>query len=195
MSNTNLLTATMAPNLDATSKQFKREVQKELEDFAQSNTDEAFPRVSETGTPVLDSLSSESESDLIPVSLSRRGGKISKAKAKRTRKEKKRTVSSAQESAMPKLRSAHDIMNRIRHDLSLQISDHIIGYEDRHVGTMWKGVEEWLSTTEEDDFIPMHRIKYFKRKSDGHIVWDREKRIDEIFKSGVSGGAEATDTT
>ncbi|KAL8758417.1 MAG: hypothetical protein Q9199_001492 [Rusavskia elegans] len=185
----------MALNLDATPAHINRGIEMEHEDIAQLNKDEAFPRVSETETPVLDSLSSESESDLIPVSLSKRGGSMSKAKAKRTRKENQRTASSAQQSAIPSLRPAQDIMNRIRHDESLQMSDHVVGYEDRHVGIMWKGVEEWLDTIEEEDFIPMHRIKYFKRRSDDHVVWDREKRIDEIFGSGMTGRAGSNDPT
>jgi uncharacterized protein (UPF0248 family) len=31
----------------------------------------------------------------------------------------------------------------------------------------------------DDEFIPFHRIWYFKRNGD--IVWDREKRIDRVF--------------
>ena len=177
----------MAHSLDARPDLINRDVEIDAEEIPRSNKYQAFPRVSETETPVLDSLSSESESDLIPVSLSKRGGNMSKAKSKRSRKDKQRSsAASAQHSAIPSLRTAHDIMNRIRHDEALQTSDHIVGYEDRHVGIMWKGVEEWLNTTEEEDFIPMHRIKFFKRRSDDHIVWDREKRIDEIFGSGVS---------
>ncbi|KAL8847323.1 MAG: hypothetical protein Q9221_007639 [Calogaya cf. arnoldii] len=185
----------MAPNMDATPEHINRGIEIEGEDMAQFNKEEAFPRVSETQTPVLDALSSESESDLIPVSLSKRGGKMSKAKTKRTRKENQRTASSAQQSAIPSLRPAHDIMNRIRHDEALKTSDHVVGYEDRHVGIMWKGVDEWLNTIEEEDFIPLHRIKYFKRRSDDHVVWDREKRIDDIFGSGVTGGLESNDSS
>ncbi|KAL8995329.1 MAG: hypothetical protein Q9169_004904 [Polycauliona sp. 2 TL-2023] len=176
----------MALNPEAILAQTNRQIEIGGEDGPPSNTNEAFPRVPETETPVLDSLSSESESDLIPISLSKRGGLMSKAEAKRARK--RNNASSAQQHPMPSLRPAHDIMNRIRHDDGLQTSDHVVGYEDRHVGIKWKGVEEWLNTTEEEDFIPIHRIRYFKRRSDDHVVWDREKRIDEIFRSGVSGG-------
>ncbi|CAO1599935.1 hypothetical protein XANCAGTX0491_003640 [Xanthoria calcicola] len=182
----------MALNLDVMSDHTNPDNKMAHKDIAQLKKDEAFPRVSETETPVLDCLSSESESDLIPVSLSKRGGKASNSRPKPTRKEKQRVDNSAQQPAMPSLRPAHDVMNRIRHDENLQMSDHVVGYEDRHVGIMWKGVEEWLDTTEEEDFIPMHRIKYFKRRSDDHIVWDREKRVDEIFGSGVTGRNKPT---
>lgn len=37
----------------------------------------------------------------------------------------------------------------------------------------------WVSETSDEDFIPQHRIKYFK--------WDREGRVDKIFGSGLTG--------
>ncbi|KAL8790311.1 MAG: hypothetical protein Q9213_000663 [Squamulea squamosa] len=182
----------MAPNRDSTPEQMRRDLDIEGQDMTQAKNNDAFPRVSEAETPILDSLSSESESDLIPVSLSKRGGHMSKAQLKRARKENK---SSTQQPATPSLRPAQDIMSRIRHDPTIQISNFVVGYEDRHCGIMWKSVEEWLDVTEEEDFIPMHRIRYFKRRSDDHVVWDREKRIDEIFGSGVSGRTGSTDAT
>lgn len=45
----------------------------------------------------------------------------------------------------------------------------------------------WVTETSDEDFIPQHRIKYFKRNTDGEIVWDREARIDKIFGSGLTG--------
>lgn len=45
----------------------------------------------------------------------------------------------------------------------------------------------WISDISEEEFIPQHRIKYFKRNSDGEIVWDREGRVDRIFGSGLTG--------
>ncbi|KAL8772948.1 MAG: hypothetical protein Q9209_001968 [Squamulea sp. 1 TL-2023] len=180
----------MAPDPDSTTDQMRHDLEIEDEDIAQARNYEAFPRVFETETPTLDSLSSESESDLIPVSLSKRGGHMSKAQLRRARKANN---SSAPQPAIPSLRPAQDIMSRIRHDPTMRISDFIVGYEDRHCGIMWKSVEEWLDVTEEEDFIPMHRIRYFKRRSDHHVVWDREKRLDEIFGSGLSGRTGSTD--
>lgn len=48
-------------------------------------------------------------------------------------------------------------------------------------------VSTWVRETTDEDFIPQHRIKYFKRNSDGEIVWDREGRIDKFFGSGLTG--------
>ncbi|OTB15681.1 hypothetical protein K445DRAFT_36197, partial [Daldinia sp. EC12] len=83
-----------------------------------------------------------------------------------------------------KLRSAGDVLNRIRWDQAMDSSDYIIGYEDRFSGAMERSVDSWKSDTTHEEFIPEHRILYFKRKSDGAIVWDREERRDEIFGSG-----------
>ena len=46
---------------------------------------------------------------------------------------------------------------------------------------------KWMREVTDEDFIPLHRIKYFKRTSDGEIMWDRDFRIDKVFGSGLSG--------
>lgn len=159
----------------------------------ESYKDEAFPRVSTTETPDLEYLSSTSESDSPQISLSRTGRTMSKAKTKRTRKENQRSTSSQQVS-FTSLRPVHDVMNRIRHDPDLRASDYVVGYKDRHVGIMEKAVEDWsFDGVEEEEFIPLHRVVYFRRVSDNHVVWDRERRIDEIFGSGMTGETRASD--
>lgn len=54
----------------------------------------------------------------------------------------------------------------------------------------------WVKETTDEEFVPEGRIWYFKRKGDeeeGEIMWDREKKIDRICGSGVSGGDEHAD--
>ncbi|KAI1407042.1 hypothetical protein F5Y13DRAFT_183709 [Hypoxylon sp. FL1857] len=85
-----------------------------------------------------------------------------------------------------KFRSASDVLNRLRWDQAMDSSDYIVGYEDRFSGVMERSVDSWKSETTHEEFIPEHRIVYFKRKSDGAIVWDKEQRRDEIFGSGVT---------
>ena len=53
----------------------------------------------------------------------------------------------------------------------------------------WKGGAD----VTEEDWIPQHRILYFRRKGDPEWrkVWDRQKRLDRLFGSGIS---ETTDT-
>lgn len=46
----------------------------------------------------------------------------------------------------------------------------------------------WTDEVTEEDWIPQHRIKYFKRLFDdgsSQIVWDRDLKIDMI--SGAAG--------
>lgn len=91
--------------------------------------------------------------------------------------------------AMPegtKLRSASDVLNRLRWDAEFDIEDYIVGYDDRFLGEREMPVGQWKADLTDEAFIPMHRILYFKRKSDGVKVWDRETRTDLLFGSGVS---------
>ncbi|KAL7969685.1 hypothetical protein HDV63DRAFT_410583 [Trichoderma sp. SZMC 28014] len=83
-----------------------------------------------------------------------------------------------------KLRSAIDALNRIRWDVSMDSSDYLVGYEDRFIGAQEKALDSWKTEQTDEEFIPQHRILYFKRKSDGVIVWDRRSRVDTLFGSG-----------
>ena len=80
-----------------------------------------------------------------------------------------------------KFRTAADAMNRIRWDPQLDSSDFVVGYEDRFTGAQEKDLGAWKTEQTDEEFIPQHRILYFKRKSDGKTVWDRRTRFDELF--------------
>lgn len=88
-------------------------------------------------------------------------------------------------SPSPKLRPALDVLNRLRYDPDLDDKDHVVGYRDRHDGVQELCASLWKSDTTDEEFIPQHRIKYFKRKSDNVVVWDRFMRLDLIFGSGI----------
>ena len=90
-----------------------------------------------------------------------------------------------------KLRPASDVLNRLRWDPSLDPSDYIIGYEDRFLGAKETGLEKWKTEQTDEEFIPQHRILYFKKKSEdggAEIVWERATRIDKVFGSGLGTG-------
>jgi uncharacterized protein (UPF0248 family) len=91
-----------------------------------------------------------------------------------------------------KLRPASDVLNRLRWDPSLDPSDYIIGYEDRFLGARETGLEKWKTEQTDDEFIPQHRILYFKKKGGddgkGEVVWERATRIDKVFGSGLGNG-------
>lgn len=82
-----------------------------------------------------------------------------------------------------KFRPAADVMNRLRWDEKMDTSDYLVGYEDRFVGIIEKELGEWKSEQTDEEFIPQHRIAYFKRRSDGVVVWERAARVDLIFGS------------
>ncbi|KAK0735852.1 hypothetical protein B0T21DRAFT_368658 [Apiosordaria backusii] len=111
-----------------------------------------------------------------------------KRAAKKERKEakgKKQHVVVVREG---KLRTALDVMNRIRWDASMDSGDFVVGYEDRFKGAQEKELEEWKTEQTDEEFIPQHRILYFRRKSDDKVVWDRKKRVDEVFGGGGGAG-------
>ena len=83
------------------------------------------------------------------------------------------------------LRPALDVLHRIQHDPNMDSNDFIIGYLDRHIGLQEMPLEWWVSKdATSEEFIPQSRIRYFKRKSDDNVVWDREERKDLVYGSG-----------
>ncbi|KAH7401380.1 hypothetical protein BKA66DRAFT_450322 [Pyrenochaeta sp. MPI-SDFR-AT-0127] len=91
-----------------------------------------------------------------------------------------------------KLRPASDVLNRLRWDPSLDPTDYIIGYEDRFLGARETSLEKWKTEQTDEEFIPQHRILYFKKRGGadarGEVVWERATRIDRVFGSGVGNG-------
>lgn len=120
-------------------------------------------------------------------SSSERRPTTTRARAKKVRKASHKT-----QDTKPLLRPAKDILSRIRHDPALKESDFIVGYNDRHAPEImemevaaWKGGGD----VTDEEWIPQHRIVYFRKKDEGDAkgerVWDREKRLDRLFGSGV----------
>ncbi|KAI9703595.1 MAG: hypothetical protein M1836_007365 [Candelina mexicana] len=84
-----------------------------------------------------------------------------------------------------KLRPAIDVLNRLRWDPTVDESDYLVGYEDRFLGIREIPLDRWKGEQTDDEFIPQHRIVHFKRKSDGEVVWEKERRLDRVFGSGA----------
>jgi uncharacterized protein (UPF0248 family)/2'-5' RNA ligase len=89
-----------------------------------------------------------------------------------------------------KLRPASDVLHRLRWDPNLDPGDFIVGYEDRFLGAKETSLERWKTEQTDDEFIPQHRILYFKRRGDGEVVWERRTRVDRVFGSGVGAGEQ-----
>jgi uncharacterized protein (UPF0248 family) len=88
-----------------------------------------------------------------------------------------------------KLRPASDVLNRLRHG-DYSIDEFVVGYKDRHSSRlMEKPAVQWAKDTTDEEFIPEHRIEYFKRYSRGgeEVLWDKTSRLDKIFQHGGSG--------
>lgn len=69
-----------------------------------------------------------------------------------------------------------------------------MGYHDRHADVMEIPVKSWTGGGDftEEEWIPQHRILYFRRKGeDGEKAWDRKERIDLLFGSGFGSGSKA----
>ena len=84
-----------------------------------------------------------------------------------------------------------DVLDRLRWDPQFSVSEYIVGYLDRFGGNKEIRVSQWLNESTEEDWVPQHRIRYFKKSTlggDEEIVWHRLRRIDRIFRS--SGGTE-----
>lgn len=143
-----------------------------------SETNDIIPLEPFTKEADLSSDSSETPSRQTP-----RGP--SKARAKKARKSRQQAISTSQPRHQP-LRPAKDILSRIRHDPVLDDADFIVGYHDRHADVMELPVASWRGGGDvtDEEFIPQHRILYFRRKGDGIKVWDRKERLDLLFNSG-----------
>jgi uncharacterized protein (UPF0248 family)/2'-5' RNA ligase len=111
--------------------------------------------------------------------------KATKALSSRGRGKGKSASSQQQTTAKSSLRPIQDILSRLHWDDSYNAEEYVIGYEDRFDGVMEIPMTSWSSETTDEEFIPLHRIVWVrKRGEDGEKVWDRRVRYDAIFGSG-----------
>lgn len=139
---------------------------------------------------LINEQASSSSSDIASEARSPKGP--SRARAKKVRKIQQKIISSSQPNR-PSLRPAKDILSRIRHDPALDDDEFIVGYHDRHADVMEMPVTSWTGGGDftEEEWIPQHRILYFRRKGEhGEKVWDRKERIDLLFGSGFGDGSK-----
>ncbi|KAJ4990699.1 DUF455 domain-containing protein (endonuclease/exonuclease/phosphatase) [Stagonosporopsis vannaccii] len=105
-----------------------------------------------------------------------------------------RPISTSTAVSVEKLRPASDVLNRLRWDPNLDPADYIIGYEDRFLGAKETSLEKWKTEQTDEEFIPQHRILYFRKKLNdngdgkGELVWERATRLDRVFGSGAGAG-------
>jgi len=78
---------------------------------------------------------------------------------------------------------ASQVISRLRWDPAHTPFEYEVGYLDRFEGLMWLPLEQWGKATEEEDFIPEHRIRVFRTVGKGDervVVWNREERVCEL---------------
>lgn len=78
-----------------------------------------------------------------------------------------------------KLRTSHEVLNRLQWDPKYASNRYEVGYQDRfEEELLWKPLEQWTKDKQAEDFVPMHRIHQFRELGTGQVIWDREKRVD-----------------
>lgn len=90
---------------------------------------------------------------------------------------------SSSPSASAKFPAASQVLSRLRWHPVHAAHDYEVGYLDRFEGLMWLPLEKWGKATEEEDFVPEHRIRVFRRVGEGGLretVWDREARVCQL---------------
>lgn len=113
-------------------------------------------------------------------------GSSSRTKPRRgVRPAKLNVPTSAKPQGMGRFRPASDVLSRLRWDRAVDAADFLVGFEDRFAGAQEKPLAQWKTEQTDEEFIPQHRILYFKRRSDGRVVWERKTRVDRVFGSGV----------
>jgi len=85
----------------------------------------------------------------------------------------------------PKLRSWNDVLNHILFEPRFDDKDYVVGYLDRSKGIVECPVISFTKDVSHKEFIPLHRVLYFKNRQSGLNEWDRRTREDYIFGSGL----------
>ena len=109
-----------------------------------------------------------------------------KSPKKKKGKQKKAKEEEVYEEKKSSMKTADDVIKRIQWDSALPSEHFTVAYIDRFIGIVEKnfGAFSWedIASVDYDELaIPKHRIQYFKYKK--QVVWDKTKRIDNVFGS------------
>ena len=79
--------------------------------------------------------------------------------------------------------SASHVLSRLRWDPAYVNESYEVGYLDRFEGIRWLPLELWGKATEDEDFIPEHRIRVFRKIGVGKkgVVWERIGREGVVW--------------
>ena len=97
------------------------------------------------------------------------------------------------ENVKPKFRPFQDILHRLRWDSQYHIEDYVVGYVERFEGLKEMPASNWIRDFSDEEWIPMHRVRYVKRVSGTNrpddqgpelgMAWDRDERVDKFTKN------------
>ncbi|KAL2084000.1 hypothetical protein ACEWY4_019518 [Coilia grayii] len=117
--------------------------------------------------------------------------KYKKNKKKMSRSQKKEQMKEFEINEPPKksrMRTADEVINRIRWDSAIDSSQFLVGHIDRFLGVLERPFDEfsWDTSVTDCDYseelaLPRHRIQYFSYR--GQRVWDKDSRTDRVFGS------------
>lgn len=90
-----------------------------------------------------------------------------------------------------RFKPSQEILHRLKWDPKLNIKEYVVGYLERFEGIKEMPADHWIRDFSDEEWIPMHRVRYIKRVKlssiEGEnrgpelgIVWDRDGRIDKI---------------
>lgn len=112
-------------------------------------------------------------------------GKKQEHTALPVRPKKKQSTSADENAPFEKgkpFRTAGEVFNRLKYDDKWDIDRVVLGYVDRHSAKMQeKPANDWVRETTAEEFIPEHRIEYFKRVGEEEFLWHKTKKVDNIF--------------
>lgn len=128
-------------------------------------------------------LDSDNESDSQPTSKPRKKGKENTPTANSIKPLDKAR----------RFRTAAEVLSRLKFDQQYDLDEFVIGYMDRIKDKILeKPAADWDRETTAEEFIPEHRIEYFKRydvnaEERGEILWQKSTKVDRIFRKGEDG--------
>lgn len=79
-----------------------------------------------------------------------------------------------------KFLDAAKAISKLRWDPQWKRFEWEIGYEDRFEGLMWKNLDDWQAHTEEEDFIPTHRVRQIRLRDGQEVYWNRDTRESSL---------------
>ncbi|XP_066580585.1 leukocyte receptor cluster member 9 isoform X2 [Amia ocellicauda] len=115
-------------------------------------------------------------------------GAVRAGRAGECEREKEERGAGGEDEKKPPMRTADDVIARIRWDPSLDASLFSVGFLDRFLGLLERPFSQFSWDAElcsvdcsQELAVPRHRIQYFN--CGGRRVWDRAARLDRVFGS------------